>query len=88
MAGPDDPLLAGLVDDAALFPPGNAPMALALREHEVRKDEPWSGAVGVFVCAAARVDELLAARSEQQAVLVSLVARSGGAGGLRRGAHR
>jgi hypothetical protein len=73
MAGPDDPLLAGLVDDAALFPPGNAPMAVALREHEARKDEPWSGIVGVFACPAARFDELLAARSEHQAVLVSLV---------------
>lgn len=73
MAGPDDPLLAGLVDDAALFPPGNAPMAAALRDHEARQDEPWSGAVGVFVCPAARLEELLAARAEQQAVLVSLV---------------
>ena len=43
MAGPDDPLFAGLVDDAALFPPGNAPMADALRGHDARKDEPWSG---------------------------------------------
>jgi hypothetical protein len=73
MAGPDDPLLAGLVDDAALFPPGNAPMADALRGHDVRKDEPWSGAVGLFVCPAARVGELLAARGQYQAVLVSLV---------------
>lgn len=73
MAGPDDPLLAGLVDDAALFPPGNAPMVQALREHEARKDEPWSGAVGGFVCPAARVGELLAGRGEHQAVLVSLV---------------
>jgi hypothetical protein len=73
MAGPDDPLLAGLVDDAALFPPGNAPMAEALREHEARRDEPWSGVVGAFVCPAARVDELLTARGEHQAVLLSLV---------------
>jgi hypothetical protein len=73
MAGPDDPLLAALVDDAALFPPGNAPMAQALREHEARKDEPMSGAVGAFVCAAARVGEMVAARAERQALLVSLV---------------
>src|SRR5690349_14267054 len=73
MAGPDDALLAGLVDDAALFPPGNAAMADALREHDARKDEPWAGAVGSFVCPAARVDELLTARAEHQAVLVSLV---------------
>jgi hypothetical protein len=73
MAGPDDPLLAGLVDDAALFPPGNAAMADALREHEARKDEPCSGAVGAFVCPAARIGELLAPRREHQAVLVSLV---------------
>src|SRR6187397_3098148 len=73
MAGPDDPLLAGLVDDAALFPPGNAEMADALREHDARKDQPCSGAVGAFVCPAARVGELLATRRQHQAVLVSLV---------------
>ncbi len=73
MAGPEDPLLVGLVDDAALFPPGNASMADALREHEARQDEPWSEAVGAFVCPVARVDELLATRREHQAVLVSLV---------------
>src|SRR4051794_24475231 len=73
MAGPDDPLLAGLVDDAALFPPGNAAMTDALREHEARKDRPWSDAVGGFVCPAARVGELLAARGERQVLLVSLV---------------
>ncbi len=73
MPHPDGPLLAGLVDDAALFPPGNATMTDALRDHEGLRDEPWSDAVGSFVCPAARVDELLSSLGPQQAVLVSLV---------------
>ncbi|MEO7980240.1 MAG: hypothetical protein ABI807_05055 [Sporichthyaceae bacterium] len=73
MVRPDHPLLAGLVDDAALFPPGNAPMAQAVLDHHERAFEPWAGAVGVFVCPAARVRELVSAMAPSQTVLVSLV---------------
>lgn len=73
MPRPDDPLLAGLVDDAALFPPGNAPMDEAVRAHLDRRDEAWSDAVGVFVCPASRVAELAATLAPYQAVLISMV---------------
>ncbi|WP_308202869.1 hypothetical protein [Crossiella sp. SN42] len=53
------PLLARLVDDAALFPPGNAPMADALRNHLQARTESWSGVVGLFLCNASRLPELI-----------------------------
>ena len=68
-----DPLLAGLVDDAALFPPGNAPMDVALAEHARYRAAPWSSAIGPFLCPASRVDELVAALPADQQVRLGLV---------------
>jgi hypothetical protein len=39
----------GLVDDAAVFPPGDAPLPDALAAHTTRRSEPWSALVGSFV---------------------------------------
>ena len=47
-------LFAGLVDDAALFPPGNAPMAEALAEHARHRSASYAGLVGPFLCPASR----------------------------------
>ncbi|MCW2800512.1 MAG: hypothetical protein JWQ70_1984, partial [Aeromicrobium sp.] len=57
------PFLAGTVfeaffDDAALFPPANAPMAEAVRAHLARRGTPDGQLVGPFVCPTARLDEL------------------------------
>ena len=67
------PLLRGLVDDAALFPPGNAPMAEGLAEHARYRAAGWSAAVGPFLCPSSRVDELLAALPAGQELRLSLV---------------
>jgi hypothetical protein len=54
-----DPLMfAALLDDAALFPPGNAPMADAVTAHLTRRDGPDGTYVGPFVCPADRLAEL------------------------------
>jgi hypothetical protein len=54
-----DPLmLTALLDDAALFPPGNAPMAEAIAAHLARRDEPDGAYVGPFVCPGSRLAEL------------------------------
>lgn len=45
-------------DDAALFPPGNAPMGEAVKAHLHRADSPDGAYVGPFVCPADRLDEL------------------------------
>ncbi|CAL9658870.1 hypothetical protein SUDANB95_06884 [Actinosynnema sp. ALI-1.44] len=53
------PLLARLVDDAALFPPGNATMPDAVRGHLDARAGDWAGAVGLFLCPASRLAELI-----------------------------
>lgn len=53
------PLLARLVDDAALFPPGSAEMADAVRQHLAARTGPHAGLVGLFLCPASRLPELI-----------------------------
>jgi hypothetical protein len=57
-----DPLMSSLFaaffDDAALFPPGNAPMADAVAAHLARRGTQDGQLVGPFVCPTARLDEL------------------------------
>lgn len=52
------PLLAELVDDASIFPPGNTPMADAVRAHRACHAGRYAALVGRFVCPASRVTEL------------------------------
>lgn len=66
-------LFAGLVDDAALFPPGNAPMARALAEHEDLRGSRWSDLVGPLLCPASRTAELIDALPAAQHLALSLV---------------
>ncbi|WP_020666442.1 hypothetical protein [Amycolatopsis nigrescens] len=49
---------AGLVDDAALFPPGDAPMAEAVPAHRAHREAWYAELVGPFVVAAAKLGEL------------------------------
>ena len=48
---PDDlvPTWTGLVDDAAIFPPGNAPLPEATAAHSAHRQEWYAGFVGTFV---------------------------------------
>lgn len=66
-------LFAGLVDDAALFPPGNAPMERALAEHAEHRASPYADVVGPFLCPASRVGELTATLAGEQELSLSLV---------------
>jgi hypothetical protein len=43
------PLLLGLCDDAAVFPPGSAPLGRALRDHLGRRAEWYAGLAGPLV---------------------------------------
>ena len=78
MPSPHRLLFAGLVDDAALFPPGNAPMATALAEHARHLSSSYAGLVGPFLCPATRVEELREALPAQQPLALSLVVDAGG----------
>jgi hypothetical protein len=44
-----EPAFAGLIDDAAIFPPGNADLHSASAAHVARRSEPWADLVGTFV---------------------------------------
>ena len=52
------PLLHGLFDDAALFPPGNAPMPEAVAGKLALESAWYADLVGRFICPAGRADEL------------------------------
>ncbi len=53
------PLLARLIDDAALFPPANAAMPDAVSAHLDSRVGEWSGMLGLFLCPASRLPELI-----------------------------
>lgn len=52
-------LFVALLDDAAIFPPGNARMTTALQAHTARLRSPDALFVGCFLCSVTRLDELL-----------------------------
>jgi len=84
-ATPDAPdTYAGLVDDAAIFPPGNAPVPEALRAHAEHRTSWYAAVVGGFVCADTRLTELQTALDDSpptEPLQVNLTI-SGGAGAV------
>src|SRR6478609_1726567 len=52
-------LFRRLVDDAAVFPPGLAPLPRAVEEHLARRSQPWADLVGPLLVPAAAAAELL-----------------------------
>ncbi len=61
----DARLVADLLDDAALFPPGEAPMPAAVPSHVAHGRAWYADLVGPFVCPASRLDEHAAVLSRQ-----------------------
>lgn len=74
--------LAGLLDDAALFPPGNAPMPAAVAGHVEHRQSWYADLVGSFVCSAARVEDLDGELGRQDAAVDLALTVPGGAGEL------
>lgn len=77
------PLFAGLIDDAAVFPPGLAPLDVAVREHLDRRTSPYAACIGPLLVPAAAAAELktLAAgdpRTSEEPLRVGLIVRPGG----------
>lgn len=70
-------LFTGLWDDAALFPPGNAPMAEAVPAHRVYRAEWFAPFVRNFLVGAAHVPDLLALADPGEPLRVVLVAPGG-----------
>ena len=79
---PFAPLFDRLVDDAAVFPPGLAPLDVAVREHLDRREGAYAAHIGPLLVPASAADELttLAAvdpRTLSTPLEVSLVVRPG-----------
>ncbi|WP_343063749.1 hypothetical protein [Haloechinothrix aidingensis] len=53
------PLFTRLVDDSALFPPGTASMPEALRAYLDARAGDYAGLLGVFLCPASRLPEMI-----------------------------
>jgi hypothetical protein len=66
-------LFAGLIDDAALFPPGNAPMVVGLHEHGAHRASSYAEVIGPFLCPVSRIDEMATALGDDDRLAVSLV---------------
>ncbi|CRK50795.1 conserved hypothetical protein [Rhodococcus sp. RD6.2] len=71
------PLLTGLCDDAALFPPGNAPLTSAVPAHFAHLDSVHADLVGPFVFPAPRLDELAAVVDGDRVLEISLTVPAG-----------
>lgn len=71
------PLLVGLCDDAALFPPGNAPLESAVPAHFAHEDSVHADLVGPFVFPAPRLPELPAVLGGDRDLPVSLTVPGG-----------
>ena len=89
---------AGLVDDAAVFPPGNAPLDEAVQAHLEHRAAPYADLVGPLVVGDAHLadltrivrDDLAAPEASEGQVrhgLSVVVVVSGGAGALQPAVH-
>jgi len=70
-----DPAWSGLVDDAAIFPPGDSPLPEAVSAHVARREEWYADLVGSFVVTDVKVAEI------EEPLHVSVVV-TGGAGAI------
>ena len=70
-------LFRHLIDDAALFPPGNAPMEVAVPAHLALRTGPLAALVGPFLCPASRVPELVAVLPADRFLEIGLIVDTG-----------
>jgi hypothetical protein len=69
-------LFQRLFDDAAVFPPGLAPLPRAVSEHVERRKAPWADLVGPLLLPASAVEELLALERPER-LEVAVIGRPG-----------
>jgi hypothetical protein len=81
--------LTDLVDDAAIFPPGNVPLDRAVAEHRAHRASEYAAMVGGFVVSDVKVPDLIAhlnelsldERDDDEELTVNVVV-TGGAGAI------
>lgn len=76
-------LFTGLIDDAAVFPPGNAPLPVAVSEHRRHRQSRYAGCIGPLLVSAGSASELAEILTTDPdgsgpAVRVALIVRPGG----------
>ena len=76
------PEYTALVDDAAIFPPGEAPLAEAVPAHRDHLTEPYAAMVGPFVVSDTRLPELAGLVEPEGEPLRVTVVVTGGAGAI------
>ena len=78
------PWLTGLIDDAAIFQPGNLALDRAVGEHRGHRDSEYADLVGGFVVSDVRVPDLLDVLDEEDedAELAINLVVTGGAGAI------
>ncbi|QNN54810.1 hypothetical protein H9L09_03480 [Nocardioides mesophilus] len=81
------PFLARLLDDAAIFPPGNAPLPDAVRAHEVHRVAAYAAMVGPLVVDDPRLPDLIGLAPAGPTPLEVAVVVTGGAGALGPAVH-
>jgi hypothetical protein len=69
------PLFAGLCDDAALFPPGDAPVDAAVPAHRRHRSAWYAALVGPFLLGPDRIAEVAAATAGEPLEVVLVVRR-------------
>jgi hypothetical protein len=75
-------LFRALVDDAAMFPPGDLPLAEAVAAHRRHRRAPYAGLVGPFVCTDDNLTAVAAETAGGDGPLEVAVVVTGGAGGI------
>jgi hypothetical protein len=76
--------LTDLVDDAAIFPPGNVPLDRAVAEHHVHRGSEYAAMIGGFVVSDVKIPDLLEVlddRADEVPLQVNVVV-TGGAGAI------
>jgi hypothetical protein len=81
------PAWRGLVDDAAIFPPGDAPLEAAAAEHQARRTTPYADLVGTFVVRDTDLPSLKATPLALSVVLTGGAGQVAGAVALARKLH-
>ncbi len=76
------PLLARLIDDAAVFPPGNLPLPDAVPAHRTHRGAWYADLVGPLLCPASRIDTLGAIVGDAEGRLGVAVVVDTGTGGV------
>jgi hypothetical protein len=74
--------LVSLVDDAAIFPPGNLPLPEAVAAHLKHREAAYADLVGPFVVSDIRLPDLLEVLDDASAPLSVSVVVTGGAGAI------